>query len=372
MKSTQIWPTLHIGDLHIPVPIFQGGMGVGVSMSVLAAAVARAGAVGLIATAGVGRAESDLAANFLDANRRALRSEIRKARADSDGLIGVNIMAALTNHEDLARTAVEEGVDLIVSGAGLPMNLPAVRPAGCRTKLVPIVSSGRAATLLARRWQKRFGVLPDAFVVEGPLAGGHLGFSMEQIDDPAYSLENLTVDVLAHCREIEARHGQHIPVIAAGGIYTGADIRRFLDMGAEGVQLGTRFVTTRECDASTAFKNAYIAARKEDITLIRSPVGLPGRVIRNAFTEAVEQGKRKAFRCPFHCILTCDPDTSPYCIANALLNARNGAFSRGFAFAGANAWRATEITTVPELMDTLRKEYAEAAGLPQNRAQGGQ
>lgn len=362
MSGTHEWPELKIGDLRIRIPIIQGGMGVGVSMGGLAGAVARAGAAGLIATAGVGRAESDLSSNFVEANRRALQSEIRKARAVGEGgAVGVNIMAALTNRDDLARAAVEEGADLIVSGAGLPMSLPECLGEGARTKLVPIVSSGRAAAIITRRWMDRYSYLPDAFVVEGPLAGGHIGFKPEQIDDPAFSLESLLAEVLVEQRKIEDRYQRAVPVIAAGGIYSGADIRRFLDLGAAGVQMGTRFVTTLECDASTAFKEAYISAKPEDITIIKSPVGLPGRAIRNEFLDAVDRGERKPFRCPFHCILTCDPKETPYCIANALLNARNGQFRRGFAFAGANAWRATRIIPLAELFDALHQEYLDSA-----------
>lgn len=350
-------PALKIGDLSIPLPIIQGGMGVAVSMAGLAAAVANEGGVGVIATPGIGYREPNIVAQYREANMEGLRKEIRKARANTKGFLGVNILSALTNYEDIARTSMEEGIDFIISGAGLPMNLPSYRPAGARTKLVPIVSSGRAAMVIARRWAERFDYVPDALVVEGPLAGGHLGFKAEQIDDPAYALERLIPEVLAAAQVLEQKHGRRIPVIAAGGIYTGADIRRFLEMGAAGVQMATRFVTTVECDASEAFKQAYVAAKPEDLVIIKSPVGMPGRAIRNAFTEAIARGEKKPYRCSYHCIITCDVENSPYCIAHALLCARRGHFKHGFAFAGANAWRATKISTVHEVVSEIRDEY---------------
>jgi nitronate monooxygenase len=365
MDSQLNLPPLVIGDLTMSLPIIQGGMGVAISLAGLASAVANEGGIGVIATAGIGFQDPHLVSKFREANKVALRNEIRKARASSKGVLGVNILSALTNYEDLARTAMEEGVDVIISGAGLPMNLPAYRPEGARTKLIPIVSSGRAASVIARRWRERFDYVPDAMIVEGPLAGGHLGFKPEQIGDPAYALEKLLPEVLEVVRALEQKCQRHIPVIAAGGIYTGADIRRFLDMGAAGVQMATRFVTTFECDASDAFKQAYIAAEEKDIVIIKSPVGMPGRAIRNQFTDDVEHGIKQPYKCSFHCIITCDIENSPYCIAHALLSARRGNFKHGFAFAGANAWRATEIISVKDLIGKLREEYRlSAPGMP--------
>ncbi len=363
MRDELNLPPLLLGELAMRTPIIQGGMGVAISLSGLAAAVANEGGAGVIATAGIGVREPDMATHFREANVRALRREIRTARANTRGVLGVNIMVALTNYEDLARTAMEEGIDIIISGAGLPMHLPAYRPEGSRTKLVPIVSSGRAATLIARRWMDRCGYVPDAFVVEGPRAGGHLGFRLEQIDDPEYALERLVPDVLAAVRAVEQKAGRRIPVIAAGGIYTGADIRRFLDLGAAGVQMATRFVTTFECDAADGFKQAYIDAEERDLVIIKSPVGMPGRAIRNRFLDDVARGAKKPYCCNFHCIATCDVSESPYCIAHALFSARRGDMERGFAFAGANAWRATELVSVAHLVQTLRDEYRLSAGV---------
>ncbi len=331
-------------------------MGVGISLSGLAAAVANAGGIGVIAAAGIGLLEPDGFKDFLGANIRALRREIRKARSLTKGVLGVNIMVALSNFADMVRTAIEEKIDIIFSGAGLPMNLPEYLH-GSTTKLVPIVSSGRAATLLARRWLERYNYLPDAFVVEGPMAGGHLGFKAEQLEDPAFALENIVPEVIQAVRPFEEKTGRKIPVIAGGGIYTGADIRKFIEMGASGVQIATRFVATNECDASIKFKNAYIEASKEDLRIIKSPVGMPGRAIDNKFLDDVEQGKKKPFTCPYHCIITCDVEKAPYCISLALLNAQKGNLENGFAFAGANAWRIEKIVPVQDLMDELVEEY---------------
>jgi nitronate monooxygenase len=275
-------------------------------------------------------------------------------------VLGVNIMVALTNFADMVQTAINEGIDIIFSGAGLPLDLPGYLTSRTHTRLVPIVSSARAAVLLCRKWQSRYNYLPDALVVEGPRAGGHIGFKPEEIDDPAFALERLVKEVIAAVRPIAQKCGARIPVIAAGGIYDGEDIRRFMDLGAEGVQLGTRFVATHECDADPAFKQAYVDSRKEDMVVIKSPVGLPGRAVRNGFTEAVGKGERKRFKCPFHCIKTCINEKSPYCIAMALGNAQKGRLKNGFAFAGANAYRIDRIISVKSLMNSLINGYAGA------------
>ncbi|MFC1830210.1 nicotinate-nucleotide--dimethylbenzimidazole phosphoribosyltransferase, partial [Thermodesulfobacteriota bacterium] len=247
------------------------------------------------------------------------------------------------------------------AGAGLPLNLPEYLHDGDRTQLVPIISSGRAASILCQRWLSRFKYLPDAFVVEGPMAGGHLGFKTQQIDNPDFAIEKLVKDVIEAVEPFELKEKKTIPVIAAGGIFNGADILRFLQMGAAGVQMATRFVATHECDADIAFKEMYVGASAEDLTIIKSPVGLPGRVIRNQFVEQINNGQRRPVKCPYHCIKTCDPDNSPYCIALALECARRGKFKHGFAFAGQNAHRVKEIVSVKELMDALKSEYSTAA-----------
>jgi len=332
-------------------------MGVGISLSGLASAVANQGGVGVIATAGIGMFEHDFNTNFLEANMRALRREIRRAREMTKGIIGINVMVALSNFADLVRTAVEEEIDIIFSGAGLPLNLPSYLMGSLKTKLVPIVSSARAAGLISKRWCEKYNYLPDAIVVEGPKAGGHLGFSTEQIEDPNYSLESIIPQVVEEVRKVEEEKGKNIPVFAAGGIYTGADIDKFLKLGASGVQMATRFVTTNECDASDKFKETYLSAKQEDIVIIKSPVGMPGRAIGNDFIDKVKQGQQIPYKCPYHCIVTCDRVHSPFCIGLALMHAKKGQLKQGFAFAGSNAYRAKKIVPVKTLVDSLQEEY---------------
>jgi nitronate monooxygenase len=355
---------LSIGGLVARVPIVQGGMGVGISLSGLAAATANAGGIGVIAAAGIGLLEPDGFTDFLGANIRALRREIRKARELTKGILGVNIMVALSNFADMVRTAIDEGIDIIFSGAGLPVNLPEYLKGSIRTRLVPIVSSGRAAALIAKRWRDKFGYRPDGFVVEGPKAGGHLGFKREQLGDPAFALQKIVPEVIEAARPF-ADEDRPIPVIAGGGIFSGADIREFLDLGAAGVQMATRFVATCECDASPAFKQSYVDAKEGDLEIISSPVGMPGRAIRNRFLDDVEEGGRKPYSCPYHCIVTCDHQKAPYCISLALLNAQKGRLDNGFAFAGSNAYRVKEIVSVQGLVDSLAAEYA--ASRPRGR-----
>jgi len=349
--------SLTIGDLTVKLPIIQGGMGIGISLSGLASAVANEGGIGVISTAAIGMPEPDFSTNYLEANIRALKKEIKKARELTKGILGVNIMVAMSNFADMAKTSIEEGIDVIFAGAGLPLNLPSFLKESSHTKLVPIVSSARAASIIAKRWFEKHKYVPDAFVVEGPRAGGHLGFKGEQITDPDYKLEKIVSEVIAEVKKIEEKVGKLIPVIAAGGIYSGEDIYRFLHLGASGVQMATRFVATEECDASIEFKNAYVNCEKEDIKIIKSPVGMPGRAIANDFVNDVEEGKKKPFKCPYHCIITCDYQTSPYCITLALMNAKLGKMKHGFAFAGANAYRIEKIVSVKELINSLVNEY---------------
>ncbi|MUM78809.1 nitronate monooxygenase [Pseudodesulfovibrio sp. F-1] len=358
-------PNLKFGELTARLPIIQGGMGVGISLSGLASAVANEGGVGVIATSMIGMRDPKRAKDPEGADRRGLIDEIRKARAKmTDGLLGVNIMCALTNYGDMVRTSLRERVDVIISGAGLPLDLPGyLRDVSqelkedMRTKLVPIVSSGRAAGILCRKWLNKFGYLPDGFVVEGPKAGGHLGFKAEQLDDPDYQLEKLVSEVIEAVTPYREQHHKEIPVIAAGGVYTGEDIARFLEMGASGVQMGTRFVATHECDADERFKRAYIEARQEDVTIIKSPVGMPGRALKNSFLDAVSTGLKHPRKCVHKCLHSCAEDKSPYCIAQALVNAYKGKLKNGFAFAGANAYLVDKIVTVKELMNSLKDEF---------------
>ncbi|MDD5338379.1 MAG: nitronate monooxygenase [Dehalococcoidales bacterium] len=359
-------PKLRLGDLETSVPIVQGGMGVGISLSGLASAVANEGGIGVISTAGIGMLEPDFNRNFREANNRALRREIKKARQKTQGVIGVNIMVALTDFTDLLLASAEEGADIVFLGAGLPLKIPEFLLSGKNgrraVKIVPIVSSARAAQLIFQYWARNYHHVPDGVVVEGPLAGGHLGFSREHINDPEYALEKILPGVIAAVQPYEESFGKSIPVIAAGGIFSGADIYRHLEAGAGGVQMATRFVATHECDAAPAFKETYVNCRQEDLVIIDSPVGLPGRAIKNKFLEMVSKGFKKPIKCPWKCLKTCDFTKSPYCIGAALTNAKNGILDKGFAFAGANTYRINAITTVKKLIDSLLSEYNLATG----------
>lgn len=351
---------LKIGNLAVAVPVIQGGMGVGISLSGLAAAVANEGGVGVISSAGLGLLYRDFSENFLEASILGLKEEIRKAREKTRGIIGVNVMVAMTNFVDMIKTSISEKVDIIIAGAGLPLDLPSFLKKDSITKLIPIVSSARAARIICEKWKTNYDYLPDAVIVEGPKAGGHLGFKEEQIEDKDYTLEKLVPEIAGELKMFEEKYNKTIPLIAAGGIYTGEDIKNILELGASGVQMGTRFVTTHECDASPGFKQAYINASEKDIEIIRSPVGMPGRAIFSEFIRKVKEGKKQPLKCPFKCIRTCDISKSPYCIIIALINALKGNFKNGFAFAGSNAFRATKITSVKEIFQSLIKEYQES------------
>jgi len=356
-------PALKIGEHTARIPIIQGGMGVGVSLHRLASAVAKEGGIGVIATAGIGMLEPDGAQHYFKASSRALKREIHLARKLApQGIIGVNIMVSTNDYKVMANVSLKENIDIIFSGAGLPLTLPKFKSyyPDSRTALVTIVSSGRAANLISKRWIKHYNYIPDGFVVEGPLAGGHLGFKMEDLVNNRFKLEDLVKEVLEVVRPLEEKYGKKIPVIAAGGIYTGYDIAKFLKMGASGVQMATRFVATHECDASIEFKMSYIKAKKEDIVLIESPLGMPGRAINNEFLESVKRGEKKPFKCVYHYIKDARIEKAPYCIALALTNAQKGNLKDGFTFAGYNAWRIDRIVSVKELMKELTDELKKA------------
>ena len=331
-----------IGNIEIKTPVIQGGMGVGISLSGLASAVANEGGVGVISCAGLGLLYPKGKGSYPEKCISGLREEIHKARTKTEGIIGVNVMVALSNYADMVRTAIEEKIDVVFSGAGLPLDLPSYLTPESVTKLVPIVSSSRAAKVICDKWQKNYNYLPDAIVVEGPKAGGHLGFKKEQIQDQHYALEALIPEVA---------------VIAAGGISTGEDIAHFMELGASGVQMGSIFVTTLECDASETFKEVYIHSKSEDVLIIESPVGMPGRAIDGEFIHNVNNGLERPKSCSFHCIKTCDYTKSPYCIIKALYNAARGNMKKGYAFAGSNAFLAEKISSVKEVMATLEREF---------------
>jgi nitronate monooxygenase len=357
-------PALRIGPIESRLPIIQGGMGVGVSLSRLAASVANEGGIGVIATAGIGLLDPNAKLDLRSADVRVLEEEIHAAREQTTGPIGVNVMLAASDFDQLMLTSVQAGVDVIFMGAGLPLKVPATltpeRMRECHTQFVPKISSARAARLILKYWSQQYGIVPAAFVVEGPMAGGHLGFRREQINDPQYALEKLVPEVVAAVAPYRESCGRDIPIIAAGGVFTGEDIHTFLELGAAGVKMGTRFVGTHECDAHQNFKLAYVHCKKEDIVIIESPVGLLGRAITNDFLAEVAKGAKIPFHCPWHCLKPCDVKRAPYCIAQALKSARLGDFVGGFAFAGSNAFRVAELVSVKSLMNTLVQEFEAA------------
>jgi nitronate monooxygenase len=352
-------PKLRIGNLTADVPIIQGGMGVRVSLSSLAAAVAEEGAIGTISSIGLGDVEASKT-EYERMSREALEREIRKARRMTEGPLAINFMGVLSNVDDLIETAVREGIRLIVYGAGLPAKLPALIT-DPDVNLIPIVSSSRVAEFILRSWNKRYARTADALILEGPLAGGHLGFSEEQLQDPErYSLEKLLPELLETIKPFEDKFSRKIPVITGGGIYTGSDIARMLSLGASGVQMATRFVCTKECGVSQEFKQSYLDAREEDIVIIKSPVGMPGRAINNKFLkDLAEKGKLK-IKCPYRCLTACKVDSANYCIAQALVNSYFGNVDEGLIFCGQNAHRIEKIVTVKELIAELMAELRTA------------
>ncbi|HZK69195.1 MAG TPA: nitronate monooxygenase family protein [Paludibacter sp.] len=351
---------LKIGNLTTRIPIIQGGMGVGISMSSLASAVANEGGIGVISCAGLGLIYRNTAKDYMEACIIGLREEIKKAREKSNGLIGVNIMMALTNFGDMVKTSIAEKVDVIFAGAGLPMDLPKYITPDCTTKLVPIVSSARAARIICEKWKTLYNYLPDLVVVEGPKAGGHLGFKTNQIEDENFSIQKLIPEVVKEVAIFEEKYNQEIPVIAAGGIYTGEDMYNIMQLGAKGVQMSSRFVPTDECDADIKFKETYINANENDVEIIQSPVGMPGRALKGEFLEKVKQGLTAPKSCPYNCLHTCDYKKVPYCIIVTLYNAYQGKMDKGYAFAGSNAYRATKISSVKEVVDSITSEYNQA------------
>ena len=344
---------LKIGNLISKYPIIQGGMGVGVSMHNLAGNVAKEGGIGIISTADIGYQDEEFNKEPMKANLKAIGNEIEKAREIAPkGIIGVNIMVALNNYAEIVKECVKNKIDLIISGAGLPKDLPSFVK-GTKTKIAPIVSSGRAAKLISKVWMSKYDYVPDMIIIEGPEAGGHLGFKTEELtQENKPKLEDITKDVLKEVKEIENETGKEIPVVVAGGIFNGKDIAKFLKLGAKGVQIASRFVATKECDASEEFKQAYVKAKKEDIKIIKSPVGMPGRAIRNEFIKKVEANKEKITKC-YRCIKTCNPAETPYCITKALINAVKGNLDEGLIFCGSNVDKINKITTVKELMQEL-------------------
>ncbi len=344
--------SLKIGDLTAKIPIIQGGMGVGISLGRLAGSVAKEGAIGIISTAQIGFREEDFYDNPITANLRAIKKEMDKARKIAPkGIIGFNIMVATNRYEEYVKAAVKAGADLIISGAGLPMDLPAF-VGKCKTKLLPIVSSKRAASLILRRWDKKYNTTADAIVIEGPTAGGHLGFKEEelkQLDCLSNKYDEEIKSIIDLLSQYEKKYEREIPVIVAGSVDTKEKMEHCFSLGAKGIQVATKFVTTRECDADIRYKNAYIQCKKEDICIVKSPVGMPARAIKNEFLAKAEKEKMTLRHC-YQCLAKCDKATIPYCITEALVHAAKGEVEDALLFCGANAYKETKIRTVKEVL----------------------
>lgn len=342
---------LTLGQKTLSVPIIQGGMGIGISMSNLATAVMKEGGIGVISAAMPGFAEPDFESNPIEANVRALKQEIKKAKK-TDGILGVNVMVASQHYDLYVNTAIEAGADLIISGAGLPLKLPDYVRGRCM--MAPIVSSGKAARVILSMWDRHHHAIPDLIVIEGYQAGGHLGFSKQDlISDTCQSNEQILKDVLTVIKPFEEKYGRHIPVFVAGGIFSHEDIIHIMRLGADGVQMATRFIATKECDAAKGFKEMIVDAKKEDIVLVKSPAGMPGRAIRNDFVKQMEQSGSQAIAKCYGCMIPCNPAATPYCITRALCAAARGDKKNGLFFTGTNAARIDHISDVHTLMKEL-------------------
>lgn len=347
---------LKIGNLVAEKPIIQGGMGIGVSLSNLAGAVAKNGAIGVISAAQIGFREPDFGTNPLGANLRALKREIQRAKEIAEGgIIGVNIMVAMKNYAEYVKCCVESKVDIIISGAGLPAELPKLVE-GSDVKIAPIVSPPKAAKTLLKLWDKRYQRAADMVIIEGPLAGGHLGFTTEDVnkyEEIGYDKEIL--EVIEIVKEYEEKYEKDIPVIFAGGVYDKADIQHYMNLGCSGVQMGTRFVATKECDVDIKFKEAYVNAKEEDVVLTLSPVGMPGRAIENPMIKISKEKKLTPNAC-YQCLRDCDIPSIPYCITSALVSAAKGDTQNALLFCGSNVHKIDRIMTVKELLDQLTDE----------------
>lgn len=350
---------MKLGNRELALPLIQGGMGVGVSMGGLAGAVAAQGAMGTLSTADAGWNEPDFAAHPQQANLRALRREVQRAKrlAAGAGLVAVNAMVATRQYADSVRTALEAGADAIVSGAGLPLELPALAE-GFEALLAPIVSGPRAAQLICRTWAKRYGRVPDFVVLEGCQAGGHLGFEeADLLSGRCTPLSRLIPEVLAALRPFEEKFGRAIPLFCAGGVATGAEMARCTRLGAAGAQLATRFIATEECDAGQGYKDVLLAAQPEDLRIIHSPVGMPGRAVNSPLVQRLAAGMRQP---PAHCsgcIKSCRPAETPFCITHALIEAVKGNWEEGLFFSGSRVDLVDRMRTVPDLIDELMKEW---------------
>lgn len=339
---------------RISIPLIQGGMGVGISLGNLAGHVALNGGMGVISTAHPGYREEDFENNTLNANVRALKKEIKKAKdiAQSNGMVAVNAMVAIKDYDEMIQASLDAGVDAIISGAGLPLRLPQLVE-GHDVLIAPIVSSGKACRLILRNWNKKYKRCADFIVIEGSQAGGHLGFKKEDLlNRKVQTLEEIFLEVKEVVKEFEGLFNKHIPIFVAGGIYTKEDIQKYLALGVDGVQMATRFITTYECDASDKYKEMFLKAKKEDIELVTSPVGMPGRAIRNKLTETIKTQRIPVKKC-YQCLIPCDVKTTPYCISKALIEACKGNIDEGLIFSGTNGYRSDKLISVKDLIEEL-------------------
>lgn len=345
---------LKIGNKTARIPLIQGGMGVGVSLGGLAGAVAREGGIGIISTAQIGYRQPDFDKNVAGANERAIGLEMDKARSIApDGIIGYNIMVALHDYKEHVAAAVAAGADIIISGAGLPTELPGLVQ-GSDTKIAPIVSTEKSVKVILKYWSKKHHRTADLVVIEGPRAGGHLGFSTDELEKYVPEVyEEEVKKIIQIVRLYEEEYQTQIPVVLAGGISDAEGVKRALELGADGVQIASRFVTTEECDADIRYKEAYIHACKEDIIIVKSPVGMPGRAIRNGFMKRVMAGEQIPHSPCHGCLVRCKPAEIPYCITDSLVNAAKGNTEEALLFCGADAYKAERIETVKEVIDSL-------------------
>lgn len=347
-------PELTIDDLTVSVPIVQGGMGVGISLASLSGNVAKEGGIGIISAAQIGFKRADFFDHPIKANLAQIPLELEKARKIApNGVLGFNIMVATNRYEEYVQAAIKAGADVIISGAGLPLKLPALAQ-NSKTKIAPVISSAKAAKILLHYWEKHFDLTADFIIVESPAAGGHLGFSYDEAEMPLADFDQELPKILKIVARFRDKYQKSIPVLFAGGVYDQKDILHYLALGCSGVQMASRFVTTKECDAPASFKEAYLNATAEDIQIIKSPVGMPGRAIHNPFTEKIKSGPIPPQHC-YQCLSRkhCDRKTIPFCISKSLIDSASGDAQNGLVFAGSTVARLKEMTTVHELMKEL-------------------
>ncbi|SHH56768.1 NAD(P)H-dependent flavin oxidoreductase YrpB, nitropropane dioxygenase family [Anaerosphaera aminiphila DSM 21120] len=343
--------SINFGSKVMDIPIIQGGMGVGVSLGNLSGSVAREGGMGVISAVGIGFREEGYLENSIEKNKIALKKEIDKAKDISEGrgLLAVNVMTAIKDFEEMVKSSSEFGADAVICGAGLPLNLPEL--VGEETLIAPIVSSKRALDLIVRTWKKRYNRYPDFVVVEGPKAGGHLGFKENEIRE--LKLEDIVLEISAYLTDLEAETNKKIYLFAAGGIRNNEDRLKMKKLGADGVQVATPFIATEECDVSIEFKEAIVNAKDSDLEIIHSPAGFLARAVKNDFLDSVDYSDVPKRRC-IDCLKTCDPRKTPYCISKALSNSAKGRLN--VVFSGENINGIDKITTVKEVIKTLMEE----------------